>query len=70
MIIKSLWAARDSWGDIYLYKEKPFAIINSDSKVTSHSHNLCWLLPEDWIPELTVEKSPVEVELKIKENGD
>ncbi len=64
-IVMKMWIARDLFGGLYLYPNKPIKRVEYN----------CWD-GEDWykinrdlFPEVTFENSPMEVELKLIENG-
>ena len=60
------WIARDSDGSLWIHEEKPKVVHNS--KVDSHfwiSTEDWWEIDEDFLPEVTFENSPMEVELKL-----
>lgn len=57
-----LWIARDKTGELYLYKQKP-ALIDG----TFFYDTGLWEIDEENFPEVTLENSPQEVELKFQE---
>ena len=62
MEAKKLWIARDEDGLIYLYMKKPY--------LNAHYFDTKYLIGEidkDLFPEVTLENSPQEVELKLVE---
>lgn len=60
-----MWIARDLFGGLYLYSNKPIKMVGYN----------CWdgedwyKINRDFFPEVTFENSPMEVELKLIENG-
>ena len=58
-----LWIARDKDGLLYLHIDKPMRV---RSFFINESNRSIWI-DKDLFPEVTFENSPVEVELKIKE---
>ena len=62
------WIARDSDNTLWLHAAKPKKRTNPKSK--SHfwiSTEDWWEVDEDFLPEVTFENSPMEVELKLIE---
>lgn len=65
-----LWIARDSDGTLWLHEGKP-EIVNNPKTDTQF-----WISSKDWreidqtfLPEVTFENSPIEVELKLTNNN-
>ena len=62
-----MWIARDSDNTLWLHEEKPKKCTNAKNK------SYFWVSTEDWwevdesfLPEVTFENSPMEVELVLK----
>lgn len=60
-----LWIARDMDGGLYLFENKPTK--GSYRFTCGYVYDDYMQLDSDEFPEVTFENSPVEVELKIKE---
>ena len=57
-----LWVARDVDGELNLFNEYP--ILNDEIWMST---GVIVAVPDEWLPEVTWENSPQEVELKLKE---
>jgi hypothetical protein len=57
-----LWIARDTNGDIYLHKNKPYQKVAGIWTCTDQE--FFWL-GKEYFPEVTFENSPREVEIKL-----
>ena len=58
------WAARDSTGSLYVYKEKP----TKRTRVWSDDSNWAWSIDEHSFPEIKwSDKEPTKVVIKLKE---
>ena len=63
-----MWIARDRCGYLWIHEAKPF--INKYSKRGDEfwsSEKECYEVNQDFLPEVTFENSPMEVELKLIE---
>ena len=64
-----LWIARDSDNSLWLYQNKPELRENGISvKKYWFCIGGCWQLDEDFLPSVTFENSPQQVEIKLIEN--
>ena len=62
-----MWLARDKDGMLYLYTEEPYKSKNAYYMAIDKCRSVA--LDRNCFPEVTFENSPVEVELKIKEES-
>lgn len=64
----TLWIARDERGSLYAYLYRPVLSACGSMYWASDIDETKMELPKDWYQEVTFLNSPVEVELKIKNN--
>ena len=66
-MIMKLWIARDSDNSLWIHEEKPKKCANPKNKSYFWvSGEDWWEVDEDFLPEVTFENSPMEVELVLK----
>ena len=62
-----MWIARDSDNSLWIHEEKPKKCANPKNKSYFWvSGEDWWEVDEDFLPEVTFENSPMEVELVLK----
>ena len=62
-----MWIARDSDNSLWLHEEKPKQSESKRGGFFWYSTEGFWEVDEDFLPEVTFENSPMEVELKLIE---
>lgn len=64
-MVKTLWIARDKDGWLYMYEHKPIKARESFYYDEESVDGYVCKFQEDFLPEITWENSPMEVELKL-----
>lgn len=65
--MNSIWIARDFYGNLYAYKEKPVKDKHIWNKRKDDTSYVCEL-DDDWFPGLRWQDEPIELVIKEKED--